>query len=79
MIQSNIASAGKADAFLKPSYVSMTRHVYEDIACSLYTLQPRSYNEYVESATVSSDEEIALDFEGSLNKLKSVPNFNIGV
>ena len=79
LIQSNIASAGKADAFLKFGYVSMTRHVYEFIACSLYILQRRAYNEYVESVAVSSDEEIALDFNGSLYKLKSVHNFNIGV
>ena len=77
LVQSNIATAGKADAFLKSSHVSRTRHVHEVTACSLYILQRRAYNEYVESVTVFSDEEIALDFKQWVTKQTIVSTISI--
>ncbi len=38
LVQANIASPGKADAFLKASHVTWTRHAHQVTACCLYSL-----------------------------------------
>lgn len=41
--QADIATAGKADSFLKASHVSRTRHAHQVTACSLYILMHKAY------------------------------------
>ena len=49
LVQLNITTAGKADLFLHASHVSRTRYAHEVTACSLYILQQRAYDQYVQS------------------------------
>ena len=48
LIDANIASAGKADSFLKAAHVSRTRHAHQMTAASLYILMNRAYQGYLD-------------------------------
>ncbi|KAH3875882.1 hypothetical protein DPMN_039164 [Dreissena polymorpha] len=43
LLQADIASAGTADSFLKPSHVSRSRHAHQVTACALYILMYRAH------------------------------------
>ena len=49
IVQANVASAGKADAFLKASHMSRTRHAHQITACALFILMKRAYEQYLKS------------------------------
>jgi hypothetical protein len=42
-----VASPGVAESFLKCSHITRTRHAHQIIACSLYILLRKFYQEYV--------------------------------
>ena len=44
LVQTDITTPGKADSFLKASYVSRTRHAHQLIAAALYTLLQKAYS-----------------------------------
>ena len=47
--QSNVASAGTADSFLKSSHVTRTRHAHQITACSLHILMHKAYTQFSDS------------------------------
>lgn len=66
--RSNLATSGVADSFLKCSHVSRTRHAHEVTVCSLYILQQRSYNEYLDSFIGSDSGDSILNFKDWIDK-----------
>ena len=73
LIQANIASAGKADSFLKAAHITCTRHAHQVTACGLYILLHLSYNEYSEA---NDQEDTHLDFsEWCIQKCEECPQF----
>ena len=60
LIQSGVASAGKAGSFVKASHVSRTRHVHHVTASALHTLMYDAYKKYCEDMNA---EEVPLEFD----------------
>ena len=60
LIQSGVASAGKADSFLKASHVSRTRHVHQVTASALHILMYDAYKKYCEDMNA---ENVPLEFD----------------
>ena len=56
LVQAGVASSGKADSFLKASYVTRTRRAHQITASSLYLLQRNACKEYIQ--TLGTDSEM---------------------
>jgi hypothetical protein len=53
--QSNLASAGTADSFLKASHISRTRHAHQVTASALYRLMKGAYNQFINTLDQGTD------------------------
>ena len=60
LIQSGVASPGKADSFLKASHVSRTRHVHQVTASVLHMLMYDAYKKYCKDMNA---EDVPLEFD----------------
>ena len=60
LIQSGVASAGKADSFLKASHISRTKHVHQVTASTLHILMYDAYKKYCEDMNA---EDVPLEFD----------------
>lgn len=73
LVQSEVTTAGRADAILKGSHVTRSRYVHQVTAATLYLLQVSAYEKYQES--LSPDDE-NMDFTSWCNaRTKQSPQF----
>ena len=72
--QSNVASAGTAESFLKSSHVSRTRHAHQVTACSLHMLMHKAFNQLLENVDDTEGNGISFE-EWKERKEKESPLF----
>lgn len=73
LVDSNIASSGTAESFLKASSVTRTRRAHQVTAISLYILSQTAYAKYQEQECQSR--RTVPSFDDWCEKHKSVPQF----
>ncbi len=59
LTKANVASAGKAESFLKASHITRTRYSHQVTAAALYILMNKAYDEYCDS--VRADEKMPFE------------------
>lgn len=73
LVQSEVTTAGRADAILKGLHVTRSRYVHQVTAASLYILKTLAYKSYVESLP---DQDETLDFNAwCTTKIEQSPQF----
>ena len=76
LVQANVTSPGKAEAFLKASHINRTRYAHEVTASSLYILLKKSYDLYRDDRDETEPSQETDDFDDWCNqRIESCPHF----